>query len=299
MAGAGMAGFGGAGTIDPFELFARMFGMGETFRGRQAGRDRAVEVELDLLEAATGVTRTIELDRAERCGECNGNGMRPGSRPATCPRCRGRGMFVQQAGILQMQTTCRACDGRGQVISEPCEKCGGHGLVKARRKLDVQIPAGVDTGIRIRISGEGDAGEAGAPRGDLYLQIRVREHKLFRREGLHLICRVPISFSQAALGGEIEVPTLQGKETITLPRGTQHGEEVPLRGKGMPDVRGRGRGDLIVQIVVETPRKLTKRQEELFRELAEIEQKHVTPQRKSFLEQLKGWFVGEADSKPA
>lgn len=296
--GAGMGGFRGQ-SIDPFELFARMMGLGglgDIFGGRQGGRDRGVEIELDLLEAATGITKSIEVDRAERCGECGGNGMKRGSRPATCPRCRGRGVFVQQAGFIQMQTTCRSCGGRGQVISEPCEKCTGHGLIKVHRKLDVQIPAGVDTGVRVRLSGEGDAGEVGAPRGDLFIQVKVREHPLFHREGTHLLCEVPISFSQAALGSEIEVPTLQGREKLTLPRGTQHGDDFRLRGKGMPDIRGRtGRGDLIVHVLVETPKKLTKRQEELFRELAEIEQKHVAPQRKSFLDQLKGWFVGDAD----
>ena len=299
-----MGGFGRGQSIDPFELFARMMGLGDTgglgglgdiFGGRQGGRDRGVEVELDLLEAATGVTRVVEVDRAERCGECGGNGMKRGSKPTTCSRCRGRGVFVQQAGFIQMQTTCRSCGGRGQVISEPCAKCEGHGLVKVRRKLDVQVPAGVDTGVRIRLSGEGDAGETGAPRGDLYLIVKVRKHPLFQREGSHLFCEVPISFSQAALGSEIEVPTLQGREMLTLPRGTQHGDDFRLRGKGMPDVRGRGRGDLVVHVLVETPKKLTKRQEELFRELAEIEQKHVAPQRKSFLDQLKGWFVGEAE----
>jgi molecular chaperone DnaJ len=297
--GAGMGGFGGQ-TIDPFELFARMMGLGglgdfgEAFGGRRGGRDRVVEVELDLLEAATGLTRPIEVDRAERCGECGGNGMKRGTRPTTCPRCRGRGVFIQQAGFIQMQTTCRACGGRGQIISEPCEQCEGHGLVRVRRKLDVQIPAGVDTGIRIRLAGEGDAGEAGAPRGDLFLQVKVRKHHLFHREGTHLLCEVPISFSQAALGGEIEVPTLQGKETLSLPRGTQHGDNFRLRGKGMPDLRGRGaKGDIVVHVMIETPKKLTKRQEELLRELADIEQKHVTPQRKSFLDQLKGWFVGD------
>lgn len=296
MEGDGPGGFHGP-SVDPFDLFAQMFGMaGLGRRGPQAGQDILVEVEIDLLEAATGTTRTVEVDRAERCGECQGSGVRPGSRPVTCPRCRGMGVFIQQAGFFQMQTTCRACDGKGTVIRDPCERCRGSGMVEVRRRIEVQIPPGVDTGTRVRVRGEGDAGEAGARRGDLFVQIRVREHPLFRREGPHLICTVPVSFTQAALGAEIEVPTLQGREKISLPRGTQYGHQIRLRGKGMPDLRGRGSGDLIVQIVIEVPRKLTKRQEELLRELAQIEQKNVTPQQKSFLEQLKDWWGKGTDT---
>lgn len=294
--GDGVGGFRGP-TVDPFDLFAQMFGMGGFGRrGPQAGQDRAVEVELDLIEAARGVTKTIEVNRAERCGECSGSGIRPGSRPVTCPRCRGMGIFIQQAGFIQMQTTCRTCGGRGTVIRDPCDRCGGEGLVMVRRRIDVHIPPGVDTGTRVRIRGEGDVGEAGAPRGDLYVVTRVREHPLFQREGAHLIVTVPVSFSQAALGAEVEVPTLEGREKITLPRGTQYGHQVRLRGKGMPSLHGRGRGDLIVQVIIEIPRKLTKRQEELLRELAQIEQKNVTPQQKTFLEHLRDWFGGSSGS---
>jgi molecular chaperone DnaJ len=298
--GLGMGDFRG---MDPFEMFARMagemFGFGDLFGrpGRAAGRDLAVEVEIDLLEAATGVTRTIEVPRSELCGDCGGKGMKRGSRPASCPRCHGRGVIIQRAGIIQMQTTCRACGGRGQVITEACPKCEGAGRVRVRRKIDLNIPAGVDNGLRMRLSGEGDAGEPGAPRGDLYCHIRITPHPFFTRAGSNLVVDVPISFSQAALGGGIEVPTLQGKETTAVPRGTQFGDQLRLRGKGMPDLRSGARGDLIVRLIIETPKKLTKRQEELFRELAEIEQKHVAPQQKSFLEKLKGWFVSPESDK--
>jgi molecular chaperone DnaJ len=295
----GPGGFRGP-SVDPFDLFAQFFGFRDFGRrGPQPGQDRLVQVEIDLLEAAQGTRRTVEVDRLERCGECGGSGIAPGARPATCPRCRGMGVFIQQAGLFQMQTTCQTCGGRGAIIRDPCPRCSGYGMVKVRRKIEVQIPPGVDSGTRIRVRGEGDAGEPGAPRGDLYVETVVREHPLFRREGPHLICTVPISFSQAALGAEIEVPTLEGKEKIHLPRGTQYGHQVRLRGRGMPSLRGRERGDLVIEIVIETPRKLTKRQEELYRELAQIEQKHVTPQQKSFFDQLKDWLVGRQPAPEA
>jgi molecular chaperone DnaJ len=286
-----------------FDMFGDMFGLGELFggggrrrRGPRPGRSLEVVLDLDLIEAAKGVTKSIEIDRAERCGACSGSGLKRGSRPSVCPRCRGRGVVIQGQSFFQIQTTCQACGGRGEVISDPCPTCRGQGRVLAKRRIEVAIPAGVDTGNRIRLAGEGESGDEGAPRGDLYCLMRVRPHPLFQRDGLDLICQVPLTFSQASLGGEIEVPTLQGKETLTLPRGVQFGDTFRLRGKGMPDPRGRGQGDLIVQAVLETPKKLTKRQEELFRELAEIDKSHVTPQRKGFLDTLRDWFSGQQKS---
>ncbi|HZT78632.1 MAG TPA: DnaJ C-terminal domain-containing protein, partial [Gemmataceae bacterium] len=182
----------------------------------------------------------------------------------------------------------------GAVITDPCPKCHGNGRVEVRKTIEVTIPPGVDTGNRVRLSGEGEAGDPGAPRGDLYVVLRVREHPLFQREGPHLICQVPVTFSQAALGADIEVPTLDGPITHKLPRGTQAGEVLRIAGKGMPHLRGGRKGDLHVQVVVETPRHLTKRQEELFRELAEIDQKHVSAQRKSFLDKLKEFLTPAA-----
>jgi molecular chaperone DnaJ len=215
-----------------------------------------------------------------------------------CRRCNGTGVTAINQGFFRIQQTCRACGGRGKVITDPCSSCHGHGRIEVRRKVDVAVPPGSDNGTRIRYSGEGEAGDPGAPRGDLYCVIRVKEHTFFQREREHLICQVPITFSQAALGGEIEVPSLDGALTHKLKAGIQSGEVVTISGKGMPSLRGGRRGDLHVQLIVDTPKHLTKRQQELFRELAEIDQSHVSPQRKSFLEKLKSLFAGdEAEEK--
>jgi molecular chaperone DnaJ len=192
---------------------------------------------------------------------------------------------------IQQQQVCPDCRGRGVHITDPCRACRGQGRVEVGRSMEVAVPPGVDTGTRIRISGEGDAGEPGAPAGDLYVAIRVREHALFQREGQHLICQVPITFSLAALGGDIDIPTLDGPLPHKIKRGTQSGDVFRMHGRGMPSLRGGRHGDLLVQIVVETPRNLTKRQEELFRELAEHEQSHVSPQRKSFLDKVRDFFT--------
>ncbi len=234
----------------------------------------------------------MTVHREELCTECSGSGSRRGTRPAACKRCNGNGVVIQNQGFFRVQQTCRACGGSGTVVSDPCPACSGAGRVKAKRVLEVNIPAGVDTGTAIRISGEGEAGDPGAPRGDLYCVLRVREHSLFQRQEQHLICQVPITFSQAALGGEIEVPTLDGPLIRHLERGTQHGAVIRIPGKGMPNLRGGRKGDLLVQIAVETPKHLNKRQEELLRELAELEKKNVSPQRKSFLDKLRDFFAG-------
>jgi molecular chaperone DnaJ len=281
-----------------FDLFGDLFGdiFGQRGRGRSgAGRDLQVAIEVELVEAATGINRTIEIEREELCAECSGSGCRRGTQPAPCRRCGGRGAIIQQQGFFRVQQTCRACGGRGAVITDPCPTCHGNGRVMARRSLEVAIPPGVDTGTRIRLSGEGEAGVPGAPRGDLYCLIRVREHPFFQRDGSHLICQVPITFSQAALGGEIEVPTLEGATTHALKRGLQSGDVVRIAGKGMPSLRGGRRGDLLIQVIVETPRHLTKRQEELLRELAELDHKHVSAERKSFMDKLRNLF---ASSEP-
>jgi molecular chaperone DnaJ len=286
-----------------FDLFGDIFGDLFGQRGRRGpppGRDLQAVIEVDLVEAARGTTKTIHLSRDEVCPDCTGSGSRPGSRPATCRRCNGHGVVIQSQGFFRVQQTCRGCGGRGVVITDPCEGCRGNGRVVARRTLEIAIPPGVDTGTRIRLSGEGDAGQPGAPSGDLYVLIRVREHAIFQREGEHLHCHVPITFSQAALGGDIEVPTLEGRLVHKLKRGLQSGDVVYISGRGMPVLEGgrqRGpsgrRGDLLVHLIVETPRTLTKRQEELFRELAEIDQKQVSPQRKSFLDKLREFFKAE------
>jgi molecular chaperone DnaJ len=277
-----------------FDLFGDLFGdiFGQRGRhGPHAGRDLQVAVDLDLIEAARGIVRTIAIQREELCTDCAGSGARRGTQPTPCRRCNGRGAVIQNQGFFRVQQTCRACGGRGVVIADPCTECNGNGRVLARRSLEVSIPPGVDTGTRIRLGSEGEAGEPGAPHGDLYCLIRIREHPFFHRDGVNLVCQVPITFSQAALGGDLEVPTLDGKIVHKLKRGVQSGEVVRIPGKGMPSLRGGRQGDLLMQVIVETPRNLTRRHEELFRELAELDQKHVPPQRKSFLEKLKDFFT--------
>jgi molecular chaperone DnaJ len=279
-----------------FDLFGDLFGdiFGQRARGGPApGRDLQVAIDLELHEAARGTTKSITIGREELCAECSGAGARRGTQPAPCRRCQGRGVVIQSQGFFRIQQTCRACGGRGAVITDPCPECNGNGRVMARRSLDVAVPPGVDTGTRIRLSGEGEAGDPGAQRGDLYCLIRVKEHSLFRRDGNHLICQVPITFSQAALGGDVDIPTLDGSVKQHLRRGIQSGEVVRIAGRGMPSLRGGTPGDLLVQVVVETPRNLTKRQQELFRELAELDHKHVSPERRTFLEKVRSLFSPE------
>jgi molecular chaperone DnaJ len=285
-----------------FDIFGDLFGdiLGQRGGpGSRSGRDLQVSIEVELVEAARGVKKTITIPREEICSECRGEGCRRGTRPAPCRRCHGHGVIIQGQGFFRVQQTCPGCGGRGAVITDPCSTCHGQGRVEVRASLEVNLPPGVDTGTRFRVTGEGEAGEPGAPRGDLYCLVRVREHPIFERDGLHLVCRVPITFSQAALGADIEVPTLEGTITHPLPRGTQNGEVLRIPGLGMPSLRGGRRGELLVQVFVETPQKLTRRQEELFRELAEIDQKHVSPQRKSFLEKVRKLFGGDTPETSA
>jgi len=271
------------------DLFGGIFG-GSRQRGPRPGQSIGVEIEIDLREAARGCTRSVTIPRQENCGECDGSGCRRGTNPGTCRHCRGQGVVLTNQGFFRIQQTCRGCGGRGVIITDPCSTCQGRGRVAVRRTLDINIPAGAFDGVQVAARGEGEAGAPGAPRGDLICQVRVREHPLFKREGDNLICQVPITFSQAALGGEIRIPTLDGPVTYTLKAGLQSGEVVRVSGKGMPSLRYRRTGDLLVVVALETPRGLSKRQEELFRELAEIDHKQVSPQRKSFLEKLKGLF---------
>jgi molecular chaperone DnaJ len=284
-----------------FDLFGDLFGDvfgGRRRRGPRPGNDLQVHIEIDLVEAYQGARRTLKIPRQERCSDCQGSGARPGSQPATCRRCGGHGVVIQRQGFFQLQQTCGACRGQGVVITDPCRTCHGAGAVEAQRELSVSIPAGIDDGMTIRLQGEGEAGDPGAPPGDLYCVVRVRPHKLFVRQGLELHCEVPITFSQAALGGSLDVPTLEGKYIhATLQRGTQSGDEIRVPGKGMPHVRGGRAGELVVHLRVVTPRNLTKRQEELLRELAELDGNHVPPERKSFLDRVKEFFTTAAAPK--
>ena len=298
----GHAGLNGAGMHDFRSAEDILSAFGDIFggffsqrRGPRAGLDIQMRLEIDLLEAARGATKTIEFRRQEICSECRGTGARKGTVPQTCDYCRGQGQIVQSRGFFQVATTCPACGGDGVRVTDPCPKCRGGGRVPETVTQAVAIPPGVDSGMWIQVRNAGEPGDPGAPRGNLRIQIIVRKHPFFERQGNNLICQVPISFAQAALGADIEVPTLDGMERLTIPRGTQSGEVLKLKGRGMPDINGRGRGDELVEVVVETPRHLTPRQEELLRELAELDHEHVTPRRKGFFEKLRDYFTEEAE----
>jgi molecular chaperone DnaJ len=297
---AGMPDFGNAQSIfDSLgDLFGDFFGGGgRRSRGPQPGNDLLLQLEIDLFEAAKGVKKPVTIPRQENCSDCSGSGSKKGSKPAQCRQCRGHGVVLVNQGFFRIQQTCRACGGSGAVITDPCPTCVGRGRVSVKRNLEVGIPPGVFTGARLPVRGEGEAGAPGAPRGDLYIEIQVHDHPIFHRKDDHLICEVPVTFSQAALGAEIDIPTLDGVTKQRLDRGIQSGEHLRIPGKGMPSLRTGRTGDLLVVIKVETPRNLTKRQDELFRELAEMDHKHVSPERKSFFEKMKDLFKGKKDSE--
>ena len=297
-AGQPQQGFGGFGEVFD-DLLGSFFGGGRRSaqRGPRPGRDIQAVLDIDLIEAATGVKKTQVIPREGICATCTGSGSKPGTKPSQCRRCGGQGAVIIQHGPISLQQPCRACDGRGSVITDPCGTCSGSGRIEERHPQTVDIPAGVDTGNRIRYAGGGDAGDPGAPRGDLEFVIRVREHKFFHRDGHNLVCQWPVSFARAALGGPIEITTLTGqKVTHELPRGTQTHEVVRLSGHGMPNPRGGRKGDLLVQVVVETPTNLTPELEQLFRRLAELENSTVPEPRKGFFGKLKDLFG--ADGNP-
>jgi molecular chaperone DnaJ len=291
----GLPNFGDAESI--FEtlgdLFGDFFGGGgrRRQRGPRPGEHVQHRLDIDLFEAAKGCRKTITVPRKEMCDECRGSGCKKGTKPAPCRQCNGQGAVYLSQGFFRIQQTCRGCGGSGVIIADPCPACRGWGRTQVNRTLELNLPPGVFDGFSFALQGEGNAGAAaGAPRGDLICEVHVREHPLLHREGDHLYCQVPISFSQAALGGEVLLPTLDGTINHTLPAGLQSGDVVSLPGKGMPSLRNGRAGDLKVQVLVETPRRLNKQQEELFRQLAELEQKHVSPARKSFFEKVKEFF---------
>jgi molecular chaperone DnaJ len=304
----GHAGLAGAGQApefrdvsDIFEAFGDIFGdglFGNLFGGgrrgggnrTRRGEDIRCDLQLDLLEAARGVTKTVHFRRHERCRTCQGSGARPGTQPETCRYCGGRGRVVQSTGIFSVQSTCPSCQGHGSVVRDPCPDCRGGGYVQREVTREVKVPAGVDSQMRLRLPGEGEPSPNGGPAGDCYVFIGVAEHSLFHRDGDHLVCQVPIGFAQAALGSTIEVPTLDGPEEIEIAAGTQSGEVFRLHGRGMPAARGRGRGDLLIQVYIEVPKKLDAEHERLLRELAEMEKVHVTPARRSFFSKVKEYF---------
>jgi molecular chaperone DnaJ len=296
--GVSMPDFGNVSSVmDLFgDLFGGLFSGGARgHRGPQSGEDLVYALEITLTESYRGCTKKVVYPREDLCNECGGSGCRRGTYPSRCRQCNGQGVVVMSQGFFRVQQTCRACGGSGAVITDLCPACKGRQRVKVRRTVEVHIPAGVDKGARqlAPLRGEGNAGEPGASRGDLYFEVHIQDHPLFRREGDHLICQVPIGFSQAALGGPIQVPTLDGPITHELKRGHQSHESIRLGGRGMPNLRSGRRGDLIAFLLVETPTNLTKRQEELFRELAEIDKKNVPPHHKSFFDKLRGLFGGD------
>ena len=281
--------FGGGAGGGMFEDF---FGGGRGGRrGPERGASLRCEIHLSLEECASGVRKTVTLRRQESCDTCHGSGAKPGTGARTCPTCGGAGAVQQMQGPFRIQTTCPRCHGAGKTIDSPCTSCGGTGHVAGRREISINIPAGIEEGSQLRVAGEGDAGEPGAPRGDLYCLILVKEHSFFERHGDDLLIRVPITFSQAALGGESDVPTIDGKPaSVKIPAGTQSGQILRLRGQGMPSVHGHGRGHLLVQVYVETPTRMTGEQTRLMRELAKTEEKDMGPERRSFLDKVERYL---------
>ncbi len=279
---------GGAGGGSIFE---GVFGGGAGFgQGVRAGASLKCRINITFEESATGVTKTIELRRNEICSACSGSGAASGSKPRTCTTCGGRGQVYRNQGFFSVSQTCPSCHGKGVFIDKPCTACKGTGRESKVVRVKVPIPAGIEDGARIRIPDEGEPSDSGGPRGDLYCYIFVAEHDFFTRQGDDVVCQIPITFSQAALGTELEVPTLKNKARVKIPAGTQSGQVFRLRGLGFRRPRDKTEGDQIVQVIVETPKKLNSRQEELFREMAELEDTYVSPQRKGFMDRWKDYF---------
>jgi len=284
--------FGNFGDIFN-DLFGDMFGgrMGGQRRGRgQRGADLRYNYEIELSEVLEGVEASLQIPRMMRCESCEGTGAREGTTPQRCARCGGSGQAIFQQGLFRISRPCDACAGEGWVIRDPCPNCRGTGRTEGQRTIKVGIPRGVEDGMRLRVSGEGEAGISGGPPGDLYVVISIRPHSLFVRDGAELHCEVPIPFAQAALGSEIEVPTLDGKVKLRIPEGTQSGKIFRLRGKGLHTLRSGGRGDQLVRIFVEVPTKLTARQREILEQFAQETGTEVSPVTRGFLEKLKDLF---------
>ena len=305
----GHAGVGGAGNPfqgggNPFQgqgdlgdifgdIFGEMFNMGGSNRRasrQQRGRDMQVSMTLEFEEAVFGVEREITIRRAEACDTCKGTGSANGKQPETCQQCGGRGQIRTQQGFFSVARTCPVCSGTGTVIRTPCTTCKGDSRVLREHTIHVKVPAGVEQDTRIRYSGEGEAGRFGGPNGDLYVMLEVKPHKFFERDGDDLHCVIPISFTQAALGTELELETLDGVETIKVPEGTQSGREFKLRSKGVPHLNSHGKGDLIVEVRVQTPTKLSKQQKELLRQLSETLAVENTPSSRGIFDKVKDIF---------
>lgn len=303
-AGVGTAAGGGAGfdaTVfqDFHDIFGEFFGFGDLFGAGRGGRrtraqrgaDLREDITIEFEEAVFGTEKKITYRKHELCEACKGSGSAQGKAPAPCRTCSGRGQVRYQQGFFSIARTCPACQGSGSVISDPCTKCKGEGRVVQQKTIDAKIPAGVEDGTRIRFTGVGEAGVHGGPAGDLYAVLQVKEHPFFERQGNDLYCSIPVSVTQAALGVEIQVPTLEGEQTLKVPEGTQSGTTLKLRHKGVPVLNGHGKGDLFVEVRVQTPTKLTKRQRELLQELQTISQVENKPQRSSILGKMKDIFT--------
>jgi len=301
----GTAGRGG-GFHDPFDIFREVFGGGggaggifETFfgggattdrEGRQRGSDLRYDMQIALEEAAFGVEKEIEVRKLDTCGKCNGKGAASGSRTINCPTCGGRGQVISSRGFFQVSQTCPRCRGVGQIIEKPCRVCDGEGRVENASRIKLKVPAGISDGSRLRTSGNGEAGIRGGPAGDLYVVIHIKEHAIFQREEDNLYCEVPIAFTLAALGGEIAVPTLEGKANLKVPAGTQSGQVFKLRGKGIINVNARDRGDLLARLLVEVPSRLNSEQRQKLEEFSALCGDENTPLRKSFFDRAKEFF---------
>lgn len=294
----GAGGFGGFGGAESFsdvfgDVFGDIFGGGRQRSSVQRGADLRYNLELTLEEAVAGTEAKIRVPVMVTCGECSGSGAKKGSSPVICSTCHGHGQVRMQQGFFSVQQTCPTCRGSGKQIKDPCGKCYGQGRVQETKTLSVKVPAGVDTGDRIRLAGEGEAGERGGPAGDLYVQIQVKDHPIFTRDGANLYCEMPISFPTACLGGELQVPTLNGKVVLKIPAETQTGKLFRLRGKGVKPVRGGAVGDLLCRVVIETPVHLTKEQKAMVENLGESLSgggKHHSPQEHSWTDGVKSFF---------
>lgn len=295
---------GGAGQGDFASAFSDVFedlfgdfmgGRGGAGGGRsraQRGSDLRYNLRVSLEDAYNGIQKTINVPASVACDVCRGTGAEGGAEPVTCPTCSGMGKVRAQQGFFTVERTCPTCAGMGQIIKNPCRACGGAGRTEKERALSVNIPAGVETGTRIRLAGEGEAGLRGGPTGDLYIFIEVKDHPIFQRDGVHLFCRIPVSITTAALGGEVEVPTIDGgKSRVKVPAGSQTGKQMRLRAKGMPALRGGGSGDMLIELAVETPVNLTSHQKDLLREFEKLSEDN-NPEGSSFFSKVKTFWDG-------
>jgi molecular chaperone DnaJ len=310
--GRGGGGFQGGGFHDPFDIFREVFGASggggnaaaggifEQFfggaggrsdrEGRQRGSDLRYDLQITIEEAAKGVEKEIEIAKLDGCSTCNGTGAEAGSRAVTCPQCQGRGQVVSSRGFFQVSQTCPRCRGTGQVVEKPCRRCGGEGRTEQTSRIKLRIPAGIEDGSRLRSVRNGEAGIRGGAPGDLYVVMHVKEHEVFERDGENLFCEIPAPFTIAALGGELEVPTLGGRANVKIPAGTQSGTVFKLRGKGMPVLNSSHTGDLMVRVVVEVPTKLNGEQRKKLEEFAALMGEENAPLRQSFFEKAKRFF---------